>query len=418
MKKITRPSTIFLLLSALALLLTACAVPDHSGVLIPVSGKGEETPIPQLQLPPRPPQGVESPRAEAMIGPQSVLNLPSMKAVLIVGPIDGDTGSWTLDEIANMRLAENVLKANGVTVFTFYTPNNDWNQIKAAASGAQFLLYRGHGINWGGSPIKVGGFALKNGLYSSETIRSDLKLAQNAIVMLYACYTTGSAGGEYNLNSAEAQRRVAMYASPFMDNGAAGYYANWFGSAFSSLLQYLFQGQTLGQAYQSYFDYKAAGVERYVFPTHPELAMWLDKDDWGSGSVYDYAFAGKANDTLQSLFGTSMVAAPQPVNYMAQAGSPVHQEALHVDGTSSLQFTWNAFLPADPSWVRLSTSTGINGTATTLVLNPTGLAKGTYTTDLRITSSTPGVLNNDQVVKVTLMVVQFDHYIYMPVTQK
>ena len=264
--------------------------------------------------------------------------------------------------------------------------------------------------------MTVGGFALKSGLYSSDQIRSDLKLAQNAIVMLYACYTTGSAGGEYNLSSSEAQRRVAMYASPFMDNGAAGYYANWFGSAFQSLLQYLFQGQTLGQAYQSYFDYSASSVERYVFPNHTDLAMWLDKDNWGPGIVYDYAFAGRASETLQSLFGTAMVAAPQPVYSLAPAGSPVRQTALRVNGTNSLQFTWNASLPADATWAKLSSTSGTNGTTTTLSLNPSGLAKGTYSTNLHITSTTPGVLNNDQVVQVTLAVVEFKFFYYVPLT--
>ncbi len=414
--------TIQLLITVLLLatFLSSCGAPATPGAadapLIPITGKSEPAPGPESILPPRPPEGIEPAHAEALTSPQTVLSLPTLKAVLIVGPIDGDTGSWTLEEIANMRLAENELKAHGVNVITFYTPNNDWNQIKAAANGAHFLLYRGHGINWGGNPITVGGFSLKSGLVSSDQIRRDIKLAPNAIVMLYACFTTGSAGGEYNLGSSEAQRRVAMYSSPFMENGAAGYYANWFGSAFQSLVQYLFQGQTLGQAYQSYFDYSAASVERYAFPNHPDLAMWLDKDNWGPGIVYDYAFAGKANATLETLFGTTMVAAPQPVSYLASKDAAAHQEALHVDGTTSLQFTWNASLPNGTSWASLSNASGTNGSSTTISLNPSGLPKGIYTTSLHITSATPGVVNNDQMVTVTLIVVEFKYFFYFPVT--
>ncbi len=423
MKKTIR---LFSTLLLLATLLSACAAakvpaPGSSGAgssFIPVTGGQEKAPTPESVVPPRPPQGVEPATSETYINPQSVLNLPPLKAVLIVGPIDGDTGSWTLEEIANMRLAENELKAHGVNVATFYTPNNDWNQIKAAASGAHFLLYRGHGINWGGTPMTVGGFSLKSGLYSSDQIRRDIKLAPNAIVMLYGCFTTGSAGGEYNLSSAEAQRRVTMYASPFIDNGVAGYYANWFGSAFQSLLSYLFQGQTLGQAYQSYFDYKASGIERYAFPQHTNLALWLDKDNWGPGNVYDYAFAGRPNDTLETLFGTQMLASPQPVSYRAPLGAATHQQALHVDGTTGLQFTWNASLTSTTTWARLSATSGTSGASTTITLDPSGLKDGVYTTSLHITSATPGVANNDQMVAVTLTVVDYQFIFYLPIMAK
>ncbi len=422
MKKTIRLYSTLLLL---AVLLSGCASSNAPGfteagsLLIPLTGRPEGTPSPESVPPPRPPQGIEPPQAGASIAPQSVLNLPPLKAVLIVGPIDGDTGSWTLEEIANMRLAENELKAHGVSVATFYTPNNDWDQIKAAANGAHFLLYRGHGINWGGNPVTVGGFSLNTGLYSSDQIRRDIRLASNAIVMMYGCYTSGSKGGEYNLASSEAQRRVAMYASPFMDNGAAGYYANWFGGAFQSLLQYLFQGQTLGQAYQSYFDYHAATLERYLFPNHADLAFWLDTDNWGPGIVYDYAFAGRANDTLESLFGTQMVAAPQPVSFQAAEGDAVlHQEALHVDGTTGLQFTWNAAFTSGATWASLSATSGASGASTTITLNPSGLKTGIYTTSLHLTSATPGVTNNDQLVSVTMIVVEYKYFFYMPVMAK
>jgi len=35
----------------------------------------------------------------------AALSLPPLKAVLIVGPIDGDYGSWTTQEKGNMDLA-------------------------------------------------------------------------------------------------------------------------------------------------------------------------------------------------------------------------------------------------------------------------------------------------------------------------
>ena len=142
----------------------------------------------------------------------TLASLPPLKAVLVVGPIDGDYGTWTLREKANMDLVAAELQANGVIVYKFYPPNNDWEQIKVAAEGAHFLFYRGHGVYWGPMPYPtVGGFALKNHFVSSDDIRSDLNLAPNAIVMLYGCFTAGSSSiDDPPIHSLEAQRRVAQ----------------------------------------------------------------------------------------------------------------------------------------------------------------------------------------------------------------
>lgn len=43
-------------------------------------------------------------------------SLPPLKAVLLVGPIDGDYGSWTQSEKENMDLAADELAAHGVEV--------------------------------------------------------------------------------------------------------------------------------------------------------------------------------------------------------------------------------------------------------------------------------------------------------------
>ena len=209
---------------------------------------------PLPQTPPSPPlvptQPGLAPAGTAPLAPRA-LNLPPLTAVLIVGPIDGDYGSWTTQEKQNMELAAVELEANGVTVHRFYTPNNNWGQITAAAQGAQFLFYRGHGVYWSALPNPtVGGFALHDSFVSSEMIRTDLELAPNAIVMLYGCFTAGSSSSDDSpINSAEAQRRVAQYSDPFFDIGAAGYYANWFGDAFQKYVRYLYQGQTLQGAY-------------------------------------------------------------------------------------------------------------------------------------------------------------------------
>jgi hypothetical protein len=90
--------------------------------------------------------------------------------------------------------------------------------------------------------------------------------------MLYACYAAGTSGSDTtDIGLTEAQYRVARFSEPFLDLGIAGYYANWFGNAFEKFLTYLFAGKTLGQAYESYFDFNAATVSRTTHPTTHRL---------------------------------------------------------------------------------------------------------------------------------------------------
>lgn len=290
-------------------------------VIVPLNsafGNDQSPPIPRT--PPHPPlppahllKAGPGPSLEAV----SALALPPLKAVLLVGPIDGDDGSWTTQEKDNMDLAAAELEANGVTVYKFYTPNNNWAQITAAANGAHFLFYRGHGVYWGEMPSPpVGGFALKDRFASADDIRNDLHLAPNAIIMLYGCFTAGSASNDpAPISSAEAQRRVAQYSDPFFDIGASGYYADWFGNAFQMFVRYLFQGQTLGQAYESYADFNSETVEHYSHPDHPTMAMWLDKDFWDGQWQYNNAFAGLPDYRLEDIFQI-------PPDHVFISGSP------------------------------------------------------------------------------------------------
>jgi hypothetical protein len=280
------------------------------------------------------------------------LQLPPLKAVLLVGPIDGDNGSWTNQEKANMDLAAAELEANGVTVYKFYTPNNDWSQIKTAASGAHFLLYRGHGVYWGSMPHPdVGGFSLKNKFVSPDDIRNDLALAPNAIVMLYGCFTAGSAGNDtVSIDSAEARRRVAQYSDPFFDIGAAGYYADWFGSAFQMYVRYLFQGKTQRQTYESFYDFNSATVERYTHPDHPDMALWLDKDYWYDPMPqYNNAFVGQPEKTLADLFQpAAMQVSPSSILYLAEPSYTSRSFPVRIEATGTYSFSWTAAVTPRP----------------------------------------------------------------------
>jgi hypothetical protein len=219
-----------------------------------------------------------------------------------------------------MDLAAAELEANGVTVRKFYAPQNDWAQITAAADGAHFFLYRGHGVYWSSLPHPtVGGLALQGRLVSSDEIRRDLNLAPNAIVLLYGCFTAGSSSIDgHSIGSAEAQRRVVEYSDPFFDAGASAYYANWYGDAFQRFLRRLFRGMTLGAAYEAAWDFDDTTVERLIRPNDSGLALWLDKDYWNESWQYNSAFTGHPDQTLIDLFqATGLGVAPSTLPYAA-----------------------------------------------------------------------------------------------------
>ena len=402
-----KPSRWILTLLILAVLLSGMTTSVYAKPPMP------RTPSSPPSTPPQPPA---RPEIVDSVSP-SGSTLPPLKAVLLVGPIDGDYGTWTTQEKQNMDLAAAELQANGVTVHKFYTPNNNWDAIRAAADGAHFLFYRGHGVYWSPMPTPtVGGFSLKSGFVSSNAIRNDLNLAPNAIVMLYSCFSAGSSsidGGP--ITSTEAQRRVAQYSDPFLDIGAGGYYANWYGNAFQMFVRYLFQGKTLGEAYEAYADFNPASVERYVHPNHPSKAMWLDKNNWGY-TQYNNAFVGLPDRTLANLFKPEMELIPSAIIHMAEPSFPERSFTLQVGSSGPGTFTWAASVePAGLSWIDIQPSSGSNGEEITVSITPNGQALDTYQANIRIVADDPEIINGDQTIPITLRVLDRVYYSYLPI---
>jgi hypothetical protein len=385
----------------------------------------QDTP-PTPLTPPTPPEVILEPEVVPDLGPATapteLAGLPPLKAVLIVGPIDGDNGTWTTQETANMELAAQELEAWGVTVHRFYTPENDWSSIKAAAQGAHFLLYRGHGVYWTPMPSPdVGGFALKDRFLTPDELRQGLNLAPGAIVMLYGCFTAGSSSADEGaITSQEAQRRVTQYSAPFGDIGAAGYYASWYGDAFQKLIRYLFQGKTLGQAYEAFYDFGSATVERYEIrrgsgAASDAVEMWLDKDHWWGDWQYNYAFVGWSNRTLAELFGSPELAvAPEKILCLAEPNDPSLAFELHVDSTGPATFTWQAAVSPESSWLEIQPASGTNGQEVRVIITPGGRSPGTYETSIRILADGRAVQNGETTIPVIMEVERRLHSNYLP----
>lgn len=374
------------------------------------------SPEPAVPLcPPRPP--VVGPQEEPAPTLPGTLALSGLKAVLIVGPIDGDYGSWTTDEKNNMDLAAAELSANGVEVHKFYAPNNDWEQIKAAANGAHFLMYRGHGVYVSGTnPLQVGGFSLSGNVFKMPNdIRNDLKLARNAIIMLYGCFTAGSSSMDSkDIGLAEAQRRVVQYSDPFFDIGAAGYYANWLGNAFQYFVRYLFDGQTLGEAYQSYNSCcNHSIVSQSTNPEHSDNVLWLGKNNWRGYYEYNNTFSGLEDKTLEDLF-KGMTVEPQVKLHLAEPSYPPHTYVVTVESNMGGSFNWTAIISPSVAWMTAYPLSGSSGQDITVVITPTGMATNTYETGIRIIADDPDMNGNDQTSSVKLIVASQIYGAYLP----
>lgn len=364
--------------------------------------------------PPRPPVETVQ-QARPLAEPLSTLELPKdLKAVLLVGPIDGNQGSWTLDEIANMERTASVLEANEVEVHRFYPGTGTFEEIETAATGAHFLLYRGHGVYDGNLPSPhVGGFALSSGYYSPDRIRTNLHLAPNAIVMIYGCFAAGSSsaeGDQYDIGITEASRRVAEYSDPFFDIGASGYYSNWYGDAFQHFLSNLFAGQTLGEAYENFYDFNHSTVYRTNHPDHPSLSMWIDKDNWGYWK-YNNAFAGKNNQTLASLFHkASLWGIPEEVNFVVDVGDTISVNPptyvvtpKNISGNEPIEWS----LSQNGDWFEVSATQG-KSPSSSFVITPkkyTTSEPRRYTGTITVTATNPPDTQNPvQTISVNLEV--------------
>ena len=179
--------------------------------------------------------------------------LSKFKAILVSADVDGASGAMTQDFINGMKELATSLKEAGVNVTEFYCPNDNWDKIKEACAGSHFFVYSGHGVYDGSLPPKwVGGLCLTNNFITSADMQSNLKLADNAVVVFnHACFTAGSSSCDNgaDIGITEAHRRVAMYAHPFMDMGFGCYYSNNFYGGAKSFFDGFLSGNTVNDIY-------------------------------------------------------------------------------------------------------------------------------------------------------------------------
>lgn len=351
------------------------------------------------------------PRVAPAVYPAGV----GLKAVAIVGEVEELTDEFKND----MNQAVAALQNHGVTVEKFYYGERSftWSDVVAAATGAHFLLYMGHGVYWGGSctqPTLVGGFYFGHDQFvSPDQIRTDLanRMAPGAVVILsHACFSAGETACDPSgqPSQEEAARRVQMYAAPFVDIGLKAYFANnYYNSAANYVNQILGTPprKTMGDVFKSVYPYRPENFRDLSYPA-PEYDLWLS----GTTGNWNDAFVGIPSYVFTSdLCGLAPL--PTVLSFTYNRATARIQPSTQVVTPTGIYCspTWSATRSDD--WFTI-TPTGGRAPTDTLTVRPlTGTlatySPGRYTGTITVTvTSPPGAMNGVQRISVVADVVE------------
>jgi len=399
---------------------TALLLSSSLLLLAPVQARSQNLNPPAHVAPPmRGPDDYQSRPSDRSVLPPLRAQSAGLKAVAIVGDVEDHTSTYKND----MDAAVTALQNHGVSVIKFYYGDSSftWSDIVAAASGAHFLLYMGHGIWWGGpctQPTLVGGFYLGNNQFiHPNDIRSDLagQLADDSIVILsHVCFSAGNTAcdgtGEPSQN--EAERRVRMYAAPFVDIGMEAYYANnyYYSAAnyVNGLLADPASRKNVGDIFKSVYPYSASQFRDLTYPDTPGYDLWLSgtTGHWSDAfvGIPGYVFSG---DTAPELGQLPASLAFTYNTATTQLSPPSHVVTpANVGNTNPLTWTvtteggWLTALPASGS------TPNDQITITPLTLTIAGFPVGHYTGAITVTvTDPPGTANGVQRVDLGLDVI-------------
>jgi hypothetical protein len=211
----------------------------------------------------------------------------SVKVVIVVGPVEGSTAKYVRDAKSYADLARSL----GAKVTEVYSPNATWTKVKAAAKGANILIYLGHG---NGYPSPYGPFAAtrRNGMglnssaghgnsnvkYYGQTQVKGLALAKNSVVLLnHLCYASGdSEPGRANPSKATAMKRADGYGTGFLRSGAKAVFASGNGSLGPIITDLLTSDKRMSQIFKD--DRSFTGTRDFSFASKhtPGATVWMD----------------------------------------------------------------------------------------------------------------------------------------------
>ena len=258
----------------------------------------------------------------------------AVKLVIIVGPV----GSLTDNYRARGNRVAAAASAAGATVVKVYSPRATWSRVRSAVTGANIIVYLGHGNgypnpysrdeltdrtngwglnrttthgdsdDWRRTLVYCGQKALLGTLTSSDGTAQRRFCSGGPIqpahgfVMIYgqAHYAPGF-GERYQRSDPrttlnQARQRVRNYSYPVLKLGASAYYATAYGDAdrlVARLLQ--FPRRTYGWSFKHGRGYSGSAIRT---SRHPDLhaSIWVQRTVIRgfhfSQPDYWYAFAG------------------------------------------------------------------------------------------------------------------------------
>jgi hypothetical protein len=199
----------------------------------------------------------------------------TIKVVIVVGPV----GSSTSNYIYHAKKYATQARSYGAKVVEIYSPNATWSKVKAAAKGANLLIYLGHG---NGYPSPYGSFQryTKDGLglnrvagagnsntkyWGEYYIDRDIQMAPNAVVILNRlCYASGnSEWGRANPSKSTAIKRVDNYGAGFLRAGAKAVFAHAIESAGPTIKALFTADRTMDSVFMAHPE--ASGARDFWF---------------------------------------------------------------------------------------------------------------------------------------------------------
>lgn len=223
-------------------------------------------------------------------------SLSQLKAILIVGPIE----DITTEQINYFKEVAVFLRDAGITVFEFYDPDANWNDIKIAAEGAHFFIYSGHGTK--NSAGDVGGLVLSDYEHTEvKTIIEELKLNKNALIFMQSvCYAAGSSAGDgKDIGINEALSRVEASANPFIKAKCGAYLAINTSKSVISFFNDFFNNKSLKEIYTDNTEwfYEIEIAKKYFYNENLEISVASSTPDKNSYSTLTTYTNGKKKVT-------------------------------------------------------------------------------------------------------------------------
>ena len=234
--------------------------------------------------------------------------ISTAKVVIIVGATEGTTSTYR--SYADAAYAEAIKYTANVT--KIYSPNATWTRVKAATTGANLVLYYGHGNGWPSPYPNDPTYSTKDGFglndptnltdyvhkYYGEPSMATLGLAPNAVVLLgNLCYASGnSEPGNPEPTVSVAHQRIDNYGAGFIKGGAKAVIADGHGGLISYIRGLFTTAQSLPDLWRSAPDFHNHEVS-FASTRSPGFTAYSDPDTTSGGYYRSLVTAGTLTTT-------------------------------------------------------------------------------------------------------------------------